>query len=87
MIRSIRKIARTGTFKMAPWDEELYLFTPEEVEQIPNGTELYSIMGMCAVKGKDTIDLDTRFGHTAFGVKDPWNHPLKDLFLVFKLKQ
>ena len=82
-----RKIVKKATSDMQPWDEELYLFTPEEVEQIPDGTELYSIMGKSAVKGKDTIDLDTRFGHTAYGVKDPWNHPLKNLFLVFKLKQ
>jgi hypothetical protein len=36
-------------------------------------------------KGKDHIDMDTRYGYTAFGVKDPWNHPLKDLFLIFKI--
>jgi hypothetical protein len=36
-------------------------------------------------KGKDHLDDDTRFGYTAYGVKDPWNHSLKDLFLIFKL--
>jgi hypothetical protein len=71
---------------MHPWDEKLTLFTPEEVEQLPDGTELISIMGDKKVKGKDEIDMDTRFGHTAWGVSDPWNHPLKDLFLVFKIK-
>jgi hypothetical protein len=39
------------------------------------------------IKGVDKIDMDTRWGHIAYGVNDPWNHPLKDLFLVFKLKQ
>jgi len=68
-------------------DEDLYLFTPEEYEQLPDGCELTSIDGSTEVKGKDYIDMDTRFGHIAFGVKDPWNHPLKNLFLVFKLKQ
>lgn len=74
---------------MQPWnDEGLYLFTPAEFEQIPDGTELECIMaGEKAIKGKDYIDLDTRFGHIAYGVKDPWNHPLKDLFLIFKLKE
>jgi hypothetical protein len=73
---------------MAPWDEELFLFTPEEYEQLPDGIELTCIMDdEKAIKGKDYIDMDTRFGHIAYGVKDPWNHELKDLFLIFKLKQ
>ena len=74
---------------MHPWDETLWLFTPEEYEQLPDGIELYSIMSgdKPVVKGKDNIDMDTRFGHIAYGVHDPWNHALKDLFLIFKLKQ
>ena len=73
---------------MAPWDGELYLFTPEEYEQLPDGIELHSIMkDKSVIKGKDYIDMDTRFGYIAYGVKDPWNHPLKDLFLIFKIKQ
>ena len=87
-MRTIRRIARLGTSKMKPWNEELYLFTPEEYEQLPDGIELHCVMeGETAIKGKDYIDLDTRFGHIAYGVKDPWNHELKDLFLVFKIKQ
>lgn len=72
---------------MHPWDETLYLFTPEEFEQLPDGIELTSINDTIKIKGKDEIDLDTRGGHIAWGVKDPWNHPLKDIFLIFKLKQ
>lgn len=89
-MRTIRRIARLGTSKsMHPWNEELWLFTPEEYEQLPDGTELYSVMSgdKIKIKGKDYIDMDTRWGHIAYGVKDPWNHPLKDMFLVFKLKQ
>lgn len=86
-MRFTRKTVRRGTSNMAPWDEELFLFTPEEFDQLPDGIELTSISGKSKVKGKDEIDMDTRFGHTAFGVKDPWNHPLKDLFLIFKIKQ
>ena len=88
-MHTIRKIARLGTSDMHPWDEKLTLFTPEEFEQLPDGTELTSIMkgDKKVIKGKDYIDMDTRFGHIAYGVEDPWNHPLKDLFLVFKLKQ
>jgi hypothetical protein len=72
---------------MQTWDDKLFLFTPDEFAQLPDGLSLTSIMGNKKVKGKDDIDMDTRFGHTAWGVEDPWNHPLKDLFLVFKLKQ
>lgn len=84
---SILRIGKRAIYKMAPWNEELYLFTPEEYEQLPDGIELTSISGDNKVKGKDYIDMDTRFGHIAYGVNDPWNHPFKDLFLVFKLKQ
>lgn len=72
---------------MAPWNETLYLFTPEEFVQLPDGIELTSIQDEKFIKGKDKIDMDTRYGHMAFGVKNPWEHELKDLFLVFKIKQ
>jgi hypothetical protein len=76
---------------MQLWSKEsgLYLFTIEEFNQLPDGIELESISGSTKyyVKGTDKIDQDTRFGYLAFGVKDPWNHPLKNLFLTFQLKQ
>ena len=72
---------------MSPWDDKLFLFTPEEYQQLPDGVVLDCISGEKATKGKDSIDMDTRFGHLAYGVVDPWNHELKDLFLLFKLKQ
>lgn len=74
---------------MVRWsaDDDLYLFTPEEYDQLPDGIELTCIDNTKSVKGKDEIDQDTRYGHIAFGVKDPWNHPLKDKFLIFKLVQ
>lgn len=76
---------------MQRWSEEtgLYLVTVDEFNQLPDGVELTSISGPhdTVIKGKDTIDMDTRFGHIAWGVVDPWNHPLKNLFLVFKLRQ
>lgn len=72
---------------MTKWDDdsELYLVTPEEFQRIPDGTELTCIDGSTSIKGKDEIDDDVRFGHMAFGVVDPFNGPLKDLFLVFVL--
>lgn len=74
---------------MRLWSKEtnLYLFTKEEYEQLPDGIELTSINNTTSVKGKDYIDMDTRFGYLAYGVTDPWNHPLKDKFLIFKLVQ
>lgn len=71
---------------MREWDDNLYLFTPDEFNQLPDGIELTALDNSTVVKGKDKIDQDVRFGHLAFGVIDPWNHPLKDLFLLFKLK-
>jgi hypothetical protein len=72
---------------MRSWEDKLYLFTPEEFKQLPDGTEVKSVRGNIKVKGKDIINIDTRYGYTPWGVKDPWNHPLKDLFLIFKLKE
>jgi hypothetical protein len=75
---------------MIKWSDEddLYLFTPEEFEKLPNGFQLSGISGVGTyVKGVDSIDQDTRFGYLAFGVKDPWNHPEKNLFLTFVLSE
>lgn len=72
---------------MIKWDDDLVLFNEEEYNKLPDGTELTCIDKSTVIKGKDVIDMDTRSGHIAFGVKDPWNHPLKDLFLIFKLVQ
>lgn len=72
---------------MQLWSHEtnLYLFTPAEFEKLPDGTKLESINGCIATKGTDRVDLDTRYGHIAYGVRDPDTHPLKHLFLLFKL--
>ena len=72
---------------MLRWDENLWLFTPDELAQLPDGLELTSIHEAKVVKGRDKIDQDTRFGHLAFGVNDPWTHPLKHKFLIFKIVQ
>ena len=72
---------------MRLWSGRLYVFTPAELEQLPDGTGLTCIDGTKVIKGRDAIDTDTRAGHIAYGVVDPWVHPLKDLFLIFKLKQ
>jgi len=69
------------------WSEEtnLHLFTPTEFNKLPDGTKLECINGWTKVKGVDDIDMDTRFGHIAYGVRDPQNHELKHLFLLFTI--
>lgn len=75
---------------MTPWDDEgensLMLFTVAEYEMLPDGIELECIDGETAVKGKDYIDMDTRFGHIAFGVRDPYHHAEKYAILTTILK-
>lgn len=75
---------------MRIWDEEenpLWLFTVDEFNQIPDGTTLESIGSDYKIKGNDTIDMDVRGRHIAWGVRDPMNHELKNLFTLFLLKQ
>lgn len=59
-----------------PWDREeqhpdglLWLLTPKEFKELPDGTVLESINGTFAFKGKDDIDLDDRFGFIAWGLR------------------
>ncbi len=51
------------------WEEEseLYLMPLWAFDLIPDGTELKDIFGNKAIKGKDEIDLDVRFGCIAWG--------------------
>ena len=76
---------------MTKWEDDgnnsLYLFTVDEFNKLPNGIELESIMGDTKVKGVDDIDLDVRFGHIAYGIRNLWNHAEKNLFLTFLLSQ
>jgi hypothetical protein len=47
----------------------IYLLTPERFHALVDGTKLICIDGEEVIKGKDYIDMDTRFGHLAFGVE------------------
>ena len=69
---------------MQLWSEEtnLWLLTPYEYDQLPDGFTLTCIDGTTAVKGEVYIDQDTRFGCLAWGVVDPHNHPEKETVLV-----
>lgn len=72
---------------MIRFDDTLWLFTIEEYNQLPDGIELFCIDGTTHKKGDPGIDMDTRFGHLAFGVIDPKNHPESELFTKFMLMQ
>lgn len=50
--------------------EVIELQTPDEFAALPDGTLLISISGEEKVKGRDDIDLDTRFGRIAWGLPD-----------------
>lgn len=65
---------------MHKWDDELWVLTPEELAQLPDGIELESINGEKVVKGKDRIDDDTRWGYLAYGIRHPYKHPLASTF-------
>jgi hypothetical protein len=58
----------------SPWTLDdgttIYLLTPKEFAELPDGALLVDVMGESAVKGKDRIDDDTRFGYMAYGVAD-----------------
>ena len=52
---------------MRKWNERLWLLTPAEYEQLPDGVRVQCIDGTEAVKGTDYIDQDTRAGCIAYG--------------------
>lgn len=51
------------------WDGDVILLSPWMVQFLPIGYKLYDINGDEVIVGKDAIDLDTRAGAIAFGVK------------------
>lgn len=53
---------------MKKWDEELWLLTPKEYEELPDGVKLKCIDNDYCIKGKDYIDQDVRFGCLAYGL-------------------
>lgn len=70
---------------MQRWDNKLWLFTPEEYVRLPDGIELTSISGGKRIKGKHHIDMETRFGHIAFGLSDPVTAEEAELFVRIRL--
>lgn len=71
----------------ADGEDSLWLLTPAELTKIPTGTELECIDGKLKKVGIDYIDDDLRGGHLAYGVRNPFNHELKDIFLLMVLER
>ena len=69
-------------------EENLWLLTKEEFDEVPNGTVLISINEKPVVKGKDYIDDDTRLGVLAYGLTPAMaeSQGIMDKFIVWKLK-
>lgn len=71
---------------MQKWSDNMWLFTLEEYEQLPDGFELVCIDETEAIKGVDYIDLDTRGKYIAYGVNGPLiSHPYAELLNKFRL--
>jgi hypothetical protein len=66
-------------------ENSLWLLTPDELTKIPDGTVLECINGKKYTVGIDIIDDDTRFGYLAYGVRNPFNHEHKDIFLLMAI--
>jgi hypothetical protein len=68
--------------------ENLWLLTPEEFLEVPNGTVLISIYGEHKVKGVDKLSDDTRFGILAYGLTKTMaeSQGLTDKFIIWMLK-
>jgi hypothetical protein len=78
---------------MVKWEdgkgsETLYLLTPAEMQQIPDGIMVTDIFNESFAKGSKPMDDDTRGGYLAYGVKNIFHHPdktVRDLALIFRL--
>jgi hypothetical protein len=72
---------------MIKWDENLWLLTEEELDELPDGTRLLSINGKIEIKNPD-LDRDTRFGFLAYGLTDELivEQGLEDRVLLWKIR-
>lgn len=72
---------------MIKWDENLWLLTEEELDELPDGTRLLSINNQIEIKNPD-LDRDTRFGVLAYGLTDELisEQSLEDRVLLWKIR-
>lgn len=71
------------------WSDEgensLWLLTPDECKKLPIGIELESFNGRRKMTGCHEIDQDVRYGHLAWGIRNPFNGKYKDELLLILL--
>lgn len=72
---------------MIKWNDTLWLLTEEELDELPDGTELMSINNRIERKNPD-LDRDTRFGVLAYGLTEEliMQQGLKDRVLLWKIR-
>lgn len=62
--------AYTNNNAWYPEKDPLWLLSPEQLEEVPDGTILHTIMGEEVVVGQDKIDRETRFGYLGYGLRE-----------------
>jgi len=50
-------------------DRTIVLLRPNQLSGIPDGAVLWTINGTRVVKGRDSIDMDTRGGYLGYGLE------------------
>ncbi len=72
---------------MMKWDDELWLLTENELDELPDGTRVLSINGDYYTKNPD-LDRDTRYGMLAYGLTDDLikEQGLEDRVLIWRIR-
>lgn len=72
---------------MIKWEENFWLLTEQELDELPDGTHLMSINNDIVAKNP-TLDRDTRFGVLAYGLTDELieTQNLRDRVLLWKIR-
>ncbi len=72
---------------MIQWDNTLWLLTEQELDDLPDGTQLMSINNRIELKHPD-LDRDTRFGVLAYGLTEELieEQGLADRVLLWRIR-
>lgn len=72
---------------MIKWNDDLWLITEQELDDLPDGTKLMSINNKYEYKN-DQIDRDTRFGVLAYGLTEELiaEQGLEDRVLLWRIR-
>ena len=72
---------------MIKWNDDLWLLTEQELDDLPDGTKLMSINNQYEYKNNE-LDRDTRFGVLAYGLTEELieNQGLEDRVLLWRIR-